>query len=292
VAPPAPAALDVVHAPTPTPREPDWRARMLATLKARQYTAQLDDAKAFLELLRGGKDAEAEGVPSPEHWDVNLRLGSGRTPLTRAIELGAAGAELRAELRTGGVLRHVARLLDARADPNLKDAHGEVATHVWASTRNHPDMLALLLDRKASINIPDDRTRATALHTAVRNWSNSDGKMDKEYGLLLDAKADVRSADHYSKTVLSLLAYRRAHARTLARALAMGADPNGGAVAHNRRAWVVRRPSTGSCALTRSTLARTTGWRPPWTCCSGPRPISSCAPLRPSRTRWRPPTRP
>jgi len=109
-------------------------------------------------------------------------------------EISSGGRTVLHEAAITGNAEVVTLLLDAKANINIQDRGGKTAL-LWAAEKGHKEVVKILLDAKASVNIPGEGGD-TPLAQAVLNGHKEIVKM------LLDAKADVEIRDSQGCTAL------------------------------------------------------------------------------------------
>lgn len=90
-------------------------------------------------------------------------------------------------------------LLDAGANINAQDEHGNTALH-FAAKQGHQNIVALLLRRGAQVDVREGSNKYTPLHVATLNRHTS------LISLLLKAGADINAQDENGNTALHLAA--------------------------------------------------------------------------------------
>jgi ankyrin repeat protein len=74
-------------------------------------------------------------------------------------------------------------LLERGADPAAHDDRGQSALH-WAAWAPHVDVIGLLLERRAPVEVRDYRFHATPLDTALWTWANASDELARAGGKL------------------------------------------------------------------------------------------------------------
>ena len=161
------------------------------------YQAMTKGFKAIAEiLLLKGAD------PNPKEEEEEI-LDS--TPLILAVKNGFCDI--------------VKMMLEKGATTSTKDRDGLLAIH-HAGATGHVNILLLLLEYGASIQIPDKSSKKrTAIHHAVVN------NQEAVLNVLLDRGMDIDFQDGYSRTAL-ILAVEKGYESMVSIILARGANPN------------------------------------------------------------------
>ncbi len=147
------------------------------------FNGRLERAKA-VSLVDALIDAGA---------DVDFQQpGDGETPLIGAASLGAEDVGL--------------KLLTAGATPNLRGHFCETALH-WASIIGADRLVAGLIEKGASVNLKDDKYKATPLEWALHGWGEpppgAAGRHHEVVAHLVAAGAQVDPAMLTSPRVLA-----------------------------------------------------------------------------------------
>jgi cytohesin len=137
--------------------------------------------------------------------DPNAALLSGETPLMAAIDDGHAD---------------VARLLVERgADVNRQETRGGQTALMWAAANRSPELVALLLERRADVRARS-KGHFTALLFAAQQGDVESGR------LLLQAGADVDERSGGDRKTALMIATASGHVPFAGLLLERGADPN------------------------------------------------------------------
>jgi len=108
-------------------------------------------------------------------------------------------AELIEGVKTGDLAK-ILKLLDQGVSPDTADDEGTTALS-WAVKSNHPEVIEILLKRKATVNKEDKTDGGTALDVAA-----AEGRADLAK-LLIAHGADVNHKDNSGHTALMLAAF-------------------------------------------------------------------------------------
>uniref|UniRef100_A0A0G4HYK4 Uncharacterized protein n=1 Tax=Chromera velia CCMP2878 TaxID=1169474 RepID=A0A0G4HYK4_9ALVE len=87
-------------------------------------------------------------------------------------------------------------LVDAKANVDMEDKTSKKTALIWASENGHTDIVRLLVDAKANVDMQNKNSKKTALL-----WASDNGHTDI-VRLLVDAKANVDMQDQSGKTAL------------------------------------------------------------------------------------------
>jgi len=137
-------------------------------------------------------DQEKEDLPA-----IHQRLNQGVNPNNPTEFTSHTPLSLAAKW---GHVQTARALLDAGADPNLKDHYGVgqlTPLHV-AAGQGHVDVMRLLLDRGGEVNARDLGDCTPLHHAAQYNPNSSPAKM------LLEAGADASLTNEEGKTALDI----------------------------------------------------------------------------------------
>lgn len=216
---------------------------------ALHWAAHWDDLETAALLTRAGADPNA----ATDHGIVPLYLACVNGSARMVQTLLAAGAKVGSARPTGetplmtcsrtGVVGAVQALLDAGADVHAKEpAQGQTAL-MWAAAQNHPDVVRLLIERKADVNAmtaltpkTDQEPQAEAAGGALRAGAQAitgftpllfatKHGAERAVRVLLDHGADIDHAASDGSTPL-LAAVYLGHWELAKVLLARGADPN------------------------------------------------------------------
>ena len=92
-------------------------------------------------------------------------------------------------------IAEVRELLDLGVNVNARDERGRTALH-WASDNRHPDIVKMLIDTGADLEIQEDEDGNTAFALASFNGHSDIVRM------LIDAGSDLYARDRYGRTAL------------------------------------------------------------------------------------------
>jgi ankyrin repeat protein len=123
-----------------------------------------------------------------ERWKALQRA----TQFSKFNDLVKADVPLLHALCIKGFISCTQRLLERKADVNVKDSDGWMALH-WAAERGHAAVVRLLVEAKADVSVGDSYGR-TALFWALEH--------EAVVRLLVEAKADANVRDSYGWTAL------------------------------------------------------------------------------------------
>ncbi len=114
--------------------------------------------------------------------------------LAKAIDSSSGINETALGISTFGGYKEITEMLIKNgADVNFQDAYGVAPMH-GASRTNHPEIIQILIDNKANVNLPTTGGKETPLHYAAR-YNNPD-----VVKLLLDKGADKNAKDSQGLT--------------------------------------------------------------------------------------------
>ncbi|CAH1110875.1 unnamed protein product [Psylliodes chrysocephalus] len=159
-----------------------------------------------LHCAAGGGDITCVRILIRHGADVNagLNTSSNRSPLFFAVQSSAAEC--------------VKELLENNANPNTYQIFTETPLHVAAALGN-PEIIKLLLQYGAAVNVQCGTSKQTPLHLAAE-----DGDLDC-VNMLLNAGAQIGSKNNKKQTALHLAALSQS-SETVGLLLRKGADPN------------------------------------------------------------------
>lgn len=162
-----------------------------------------------------------------ESADLNMKDDKGNAPLHLAIKNDALGAifeqmlEQGADVNVGGAVKKtknqtplyvavlkqredaVQRLLEAGADPNIKDSEGAVPLSESVIGVIQPNIVKMLLDKDANVNA-QETNGATALMYVSSNKQTTSEKRTQTVKMLLDKGADKSLKDDKGRTAAML----------------------------------------------------------------------------------------
>ena len=186
--------------------------------------AALDGHKEIVELLlNAGADSNIVDASEMNNCELSI-VGKTFKNGTTALMLATKG---RNRINNAGDKEIVELLLNAGADPNIQDFHGNTAL-LLAAKHGHKEIVELLLNKGAKPNIK----QFTQYMVTFRSQNDSTALMEAAQNghkeiveLLLDAKADPNIQDQYGNTAL-ILATNQDQPDTVSLLLKAKADPN------------------------------------------------------------------
>jgi cytohesin len=184
------------------------RGLLLAVILASSPIAAQTGPEAIHQAARDGDAVKIKSLLDTTPGLVNVKDGSGRTPLISAAfasraepsesspylaGVGEYGEKLQADYLKP--VEAAKALLAAGAAVDARDNEDYTALH-WAALRGNKALVSVLVAAGAAVGAVDKTYRATPLHLAVRAGHLAAA------GALIDAGADPRVKDAYSRTPL------------------------------------------------------------------------------------------